>query len=107
MKQKRAQLLVDATEEAPEVKEVDQQIVAVQKHLNETRTRKTSTLLTNLETKYRQSLSREQALAFALLAFAPIYCNALAGGIIYISMARLKQPERPIAELDLKSSQVG
>src|SRR5882672_8372295 len=62
LKQKRAQLLVDATEEAPEVKEVDQQIAAVEKHLTETRTRKTSTLLTNLETKYRQSLSREQAL---------------------------------------------
>src|SRR5436853_4503618 len=62
LKQKRAQLLVDATEEAPEVKEVDQQIAEVQKHLNETRTRNTSTLLTNLDTKYRQSLSREQSL---------------------------------------------
>ncbi|MDX6500265.1 MAG: polysaccharide biosynthesis transport protein [Blastocatellia bacterium] len=62
LKQKRAQLLVDATEEAPEVKEVNQQIAEVQKHLNETRTRNTSTLLTNLETKYRQTLSREQAL---------------------------------------------
>jgi capsular exopolysaccharide synthesis family protein len=62
LKQKRAQLLVDATEEAPEVKEVDQQIAEVQKHLNETRSRNTSTLLTNLETKYRQTLNREQAL---------------------------------------------
>jgi capsular exopolysaccharide synthesis family protein len=62
LKQKRAQLLVDATEEAPEVKEVDQQIAEVQKHLNETRTRNTTTLLTNLETKYHQSLSREEAL---------------------------------------------
>jgi succinoglycan biosynthesis transport protein ExoP len=62
LKQKRAQLMVDATEEAPEVKDVDQQIAEVQKHLNETRTRNTSTLLTNLETKYRQSLSREEAL---------------------------------------------
>jgi len=62
LKQRRAQLLVEATEEAPEVKEVDQQIAEVQKHLNETRTRVTSTLLTNLETKYRQSLSREEAL---------------------------------------------
>jgi capsular exopolysaccharide synthesis family protein len=65
LKQKRAQLLVDATDEAPEVKEVDQQIAERQKHLNETRTRNTSTLLTNLETKYRQSLSREQALRTA------------------------------------------
>ena len=62
LKQKRAQLLVDATEEAPEVREIDQQIAEVQKALNETRTRNTSTLLTNLETKYRQSLSREEAL---------------------------------------------
>lgn len=52
-------------------------------------------------------LTREQALAFALLAFAPIYCNAIAGGIIYISMARLKQRVGPVAELDLKSSQAG
>jgi len=62
LKQKRAQLLVEATEEAPEVKEVDQQIAEIQKHLNETRVRNTSTLLTNLETKYRQTLNREQAL---------------------------------------------
>jgi polysaccharide biosynthesis transport protein len=62
LKEKRAQLMVDATEEAPEVKEVDQQIAEVQKHLSETRIRNTNTLLTNLETKYRQSLSREQAL---------------------------------------------
>src|SRR6266852_7059336 len=62
LKQKRAQLLVDATEEAPEVKEIDQQIAEVQKHLNQTRTRNTNTLLTNLETKYRQTLNREQAL---------------------------------------------
>lgn len=62
LRQKRAQLMVDATEEAPEVKEIDQQIAEVQKHLLETRTRNTSTLLTNLETRYRQSLSREEAL---------------------------------------------
>lgn len=62
LKQKRAQLMVDATEEAPEVKEVDQQIAVVQRHLDETRLRNTSTLLTNLETRYRQSLSREEAL---------------------------------------------
>src|SRR5882672_7089154 len=62
LKQKRAQLLVDATEQAPEVKEVDQQIAEVQRHLDEMRLRNTSTLLTNLETRYRQSLSREEAL---------------------------------------------
>ncbi len=62
LKQKRAQLLVDATEEAPEVKEIQQQIAELQKHLNETRARSTNVLLTNLETKYRQSLAREESL---------------------------------------------
>src|SRR6266404_3386307 len=62
LKQKRDQLLVDATEEAPEVKEVDQQIAELQKHLHESRARNTNTLLTNLETKYRQALAREESL---------------------------------------------
>ncbi|HSQ24247.1 MAG TPA: polysaccharide biosynthesis tyrosine autokinase, partial [Pyrinomonadaceae bacterium] len=62
LKQKRAQLLVEATEEAPEVKELDQQINVLQKHLTDTRSRGTATLLTNLETKYRQAVEREDAL---------------------------------------------
>src|SRR5216683_80790 len=62
LKQKRAQLLVEATEEAPEVKEVEQQITELDKHLKESRARYTSTLLTNLETRYRQTLAREEAL---------------------------------------------
>src|SRR4051812_16240318 len=62
LRQKRAQLLVEATEEAPEVKEIDQQIDVLQKHLADTRARSTSTLLKNLETKYRQAVDREDAL---------------------------------------------
>src|SRR5437870_990358 len=62
LKQKRAQLLVEATEEAPEVKEVEQQIAELQKHLSETRTRSANVLLTNLETRYRQTLAREESL---------------------------------------------
>ncbi len=62
LKQKRAQLLVEATEEASEVKEVEQQITELDKHLKESRARNTSTLLKNLETKYRQSLAREESL---------------------------------------------
>ncbi len=62
LKQKRAQLLVEATEEAPEVKEVDQQIEVLQKHLNDTRSRGTTNLLQNLETKYRQTVDREDSL---------------------------------------------
>jgi capsular exopolysaccharide synthesis family protein len=62
LKQQRAQLLVDATEDAPEVKEVDQQIAELEKQVKESRSRKSSTLLTNLETHYRQALAKEEAL---------------------------------------------
>ncbi len=62
LKRERAKLMVDATEEAPEVKEVNQQIAALETHLKETRSRNAGTLLTNLETKYRQSLAREESL---------------------------------------------
>jgi capsular exopolysaccharide synthesis family protein len=62
LRQKRAQLLVDATEEAPEVKEVDQQIGELDKQLKDFRSRKSATLLTNLNTRYQQTLEREQSL---------------------------------------------
>ncbi|MCU1265067.1 MAG: capsular exopolysaccharide family [Acidobacteria bacterium] len=62
LKQKRAQLLVDATEEAPEVKEINQQIAEIEKQLKEGRSQKGSTLLTNLETRYRQALAKEEFL---------------------------------------------
>ena len=62
LRQKRAQLLVDATEEAPEVKEVDQQIGELDRQLKDLRSRKSATLLTNLNTRYRQTLEREQSL---------------------------------------------
>ncbi|HSS19404.1 MAG TPA: polysaccharide biosynthesis tyrosine autokinase [Pyrinomonadaceae bacterium] len=61
-RQKRAQLLVDATDEAPEVKEVDQQIAELERQIKDLRTRKGATLLTNLETQYRQTMAREQEL---------------------------------------------
>lgn len=62
LRQKRALLLVDATEEAPEVKQVDEQIAELERQVKEVRTRKSTTLVTNLETNYRQTLAREQAL---------------------------------------------
>lgn len=62
LRQKRAQLLVEATEEWPEVKELDQQIAALEKHLGKTRERATSVMLTTLETKYREASAREEAL---------------------------------------------
>lgn len=39
-------------------------------------------------------ISREQALTFSFLAFAPIYLNAITGGVIYIATARLRGPSR-------------
>jgi capsular exopolysaccharide synthesis family protein len=65
LRQKRAQLMVDATEEAPEVKEIDQQIAELDRQVKDLRSRKSNTLLTNLETNYRQTLGREQALRAA------------------------------------------
>jgi succinoglycan biosynthesis transport protein ExoP len=62
LRQKRALLLVEATEEAPEVKEVDQQIGELDRQLKDLRSRKSATLLTNLNTRYQQTLEREQAL---------------------------------------------
>jgi predicted metal-dependent hydrolase len=62
LRQKRALLLVEATEEAPEVKEVDQQIRELDKQLKELLSRKSATLLTNLNTRYQQTLEREQSL---------------------------------------------
>ncbi|HET6977606.1 MAG TPA: polysaccharide biosynthesis tyrosine autokinase [Pyrinomonadaceae bacterium] len=62
LRQKRALLLVDATEEAPEVKEVNEQITELEKQFKDLRSRKSATLLTNLNTRYQQTLEREQSL---------------------------------------------
>jgi polysaccharide biosynthesis transport protein len=62
LRQKRALLLVDATEEAPEVKEVDQQLGELERQLKDLRSRKSTTLLTNLNTRYQQTFGREQSL---------------------------------------------
>ncbi|HEY6804122.1 MAG TPA: polysaccharide biosynthesis tyrosine autokinase [Pyrinomonadaceae bacterium] len=63
LRQKRAQLLAgDATEEAPEVKEVDGQIKDLDKQIKDLKSNKTSTLLTNLTTRYKQTLDRENLL---------------------------------------------
>jgi uncharacterized protein (TIRG00374 family) len=51
-------------------------------------------------------IEREQALAFSLLAFAPVYLNAIAGGIVYVSMAKLKRAGQRVADRDFKRSEV-
>jgi capsular exopolysaccharide synthesis family protein len=65
LRARRSDLLVENTEEWPEVKEVSQQIAALERELNEARTRGVSTVKTNLETKYRQALDHEQSLRTA------------------------------------------
>jgi succinoglycan biosynthesis transport protein ExoP len=65
LRQKRTELLVENTEEWPEVKEVEQQIATLEKQINEGRSRATSILTTNLETRYRQALDREKAIQIA------------------------------------------
>lgn len=62
LKQRRAELLVENTEEWPEVKEVNQQIAVLEGQVKESSGRATSVVKTNLETRYRQTLAREQAL---------------------------------------------
>jgi succinoglycan biosynthesis transport protein ExoP len=62
LKEKRSQLLVNNTEEWPEVKEINQQIAVLEKQLSEVKTRATTVVTTNLETRYRQALDRERAI---------------------------------------------
>jgi capsular exopolysaccharide synthesis family protein len=62
LKEKRSQLLVNNTEEWPEVKEVNQQIDTLEKQVGESKTRATTVVTTNLETRYRQALARERAI---------------------------------------------
>lgn len=65
LRQKRAQLLVEVTEEWPEVKEVNQQIAVLERQMQTTRSEATSNVKTNLETRYREGLAREQSLRTA------------------------------------------
>ncbi len=61
LKERRSQLLVNNTEEWPEVKEIDQQIATLEKQSSDSKKRATSVITTNLETRYRQALDRERA----------------------------------------------
>jgi len=61
LKQKRSELLVNNTEEWPEVKQINQQIATLEKQVSDTKSRATSVVTTNLETRYKQALERENA----------------------------------------------
>ncbi|MCA1594266.1 MAG: polysaccharide biosynthesis tyrosine autokinase [Acidobacteria bacterium] len=66
LRQKRAQLGVKYEDTYPEVMEVDKQIAELERQLKASRGQATGTAVTNLETRYRQSLAREQSLRAAL-----------------------------------------
>src|SRR5882762_9459940 len=65
LKQRRAQLLVENTEEWPEVKEVQKQISALEKDIQDARSRTVATGSKTLEMRYHEALDREQALRAA------------------------------------------
>lgn len=65
LRQRRAQLLVDNTEEWPEVKEVEKQIAAIEKDIQDARASVSTTEAKALEVRYHQALDREQALRSA------------------------------------------
>lgn len=60
--QRRAQLLVENTEEWPEVKQIDKQLLEVEQQIKDQRSSAAADLRKSLETRYRQALAREQAL---------------------------------------------
>jgi capsular exopolysaccharide synthesis family protein len=62
LKQRRAELLVENTEKWPAVKEIDKQIAVREKQMNDTRSRATAVVTTNLSTRYRQALATEESL---------------------------------------------
>ena len=62
LRQRRALLLAETTEEWPEVKEIDKQIVELQKQIADETNREGSVIVANLQTKYHEALANEQSL---------------------------------------------
>jgi capsular exopolysaccharide synthesis family protein len=61
LRQRRAQLLVENTEEWPEVKQIDKEIQEVENQIKEQRSSSAAALRKNLETRFRQAVAREQS----------------------------------------------
>ncbi|HEX8474134.1 MAG TPA: polysaccharide biosynthesis tyrosine autokinase [Pyrinomonadaceae bacterium] len=66
LRQQRAQLTVKYTNEFPAVVEIDSQIAELERQAKESRGAAQGTTTTNLETRYRQALAREQSLRASL-----------------------------------------
>jgi succinoglycan biosynthesis transport protein ExoP len=62
LRQRRVQLLVENTEEWPEVKEIDKQIGEVESQIKDRRANAAANIRNSLETRYRQAVMREQSL---------------------------------------------
>jgi capsular exopolysaccharide synthesis family protein len=65
LKEKRAQLLVENTEEWPEVKEVENEIAELEKQIKEAHSKGISTESKTLEMRYHEALDHEQKLRAA------------------------------------------
>ncbi len=61
LRQKEAELLVENTEEWPEVQQVAKQIEGLEKAIEDARTKAGDVVVTNLGTKYRQAVATEDA----------------------------------------------
>ena len=62
LRQKRAELLVDNTEEWPEVKQVNEQIAEIEQAIEDASKRAGNVVITNLYTRYRQARANEASL---------------------------------------------
>ncbi len=62
LRQKRAELLVENTEEWPEVKQVNEQITELEKAIEDASARAGNVVITNYATKYRQAMANEAAI---------------------------------------------
>ncbi|HKR13077.1 MAG TPA: polysaccharide biosynthesis tyrosine autokinase [Pyrinomonadaceae bacterium] len=62
LRQRRVQLLVENTEEWPEVKELDKQIAEVERQIKDKREDTAAGILNSLQTRYRQAIAREESL---------------------------------------------
>ena len=62
LKRQRALLLLEYTEKYPEVRDLDQQIAMLEKQTEQLRSHSEEVVKANLETRFRQTLQKEQAL---------------------------------------------
>jgi polysaccharide biosynthesis transport protein len=62
LRQKRAELSVENTDKWPAMKEIDRQIVVLEKQISDTRNRAITTISANLVTRFKQAQATEDAL---------------------------------------------